>query len=166
MPQYTEHVNTQVEKNPAENHPPAHFLCPISSDCMYDPVLVNHNGFEYRFDRTSLEAHAQTRYRDNNPLTNESGFAEAVIAGQTDTNLQKEIQESQWAPEKPEPIFIDEEKPEDNEAFRVVAIEFRLPSAWSWSGRVWPHYGEGEEERMDTIEERFRFYFGDNNLLG
>ena len=151
MPQCTEHTRPLIEKNIPRGHPPDHFLCPISSDCMYDPVVVKHNGFEYRFERTSLDAHAQTRYCDNNPLTNVGGFSEAAAAARTDTELQKEIRQSRWAPEKPEPIVIGGENQEDEPYSVFAALEFRLPSAWSWTGSVWPRY---DAERSDTVEDQ------------
>ena len=160
MQQYTEPAEA-TEKNEASN-PPNHFLCPITSECMYDPVLVTHDGFDYRFERTSLEAHAQTRYRDRNPLTNKEGFSEAVAEAETDTNLQKEIHESQWAPQKPEAVVIENEE-EESESLNVTVVEFHLPSVWLWNESMWPRYSEAE--RSNTLEDCVRFYFGDNISL-
>lgn len=75
--------------------PPKHFLCPISLDVMQRPVMVVHNGCPFWFDSSSLAHHARTPQRDNNPLTNEPGFADAPRVPAT--SLQEEINASKWA---------------------------------------------------------------------
>ena len=80
---------------------PPHYLCPISLECMRDPVIVDHMGSAYWFDRESLEQHRRSEYADNNPLTNEPGFLGAAWA--PDDELRSEIHKSKCAPGPPEP---------------------------------------------------------------
>lgn len=158
MPQCTEPAGVTTESGPSK-HPPSHFLCPISSECMYDPVVVTHNGFDYRFERTSLEAHAQTQYHDSNPLTNVKGFAKAAAEASTDADLQRQIRESEWAPQKPDPIVItDEEGTQQGryEDFRVTlaGLRLRLPTVLSLLPEsVWPRFNTRNEE--GEIDDEF-----------
>ena len=87
---------------------PERFICPISLSPMKEPTIVDHNGRAYWFEKRCLDLHAHTAHADRNPITNETGFAAALRA--LDTELQKEIQSSQWAEEIEEECFSDIEE--------------------------------------------------------
>ena len=75
--------------------PPPQYVCPISLEVMRNPVLVLHGGKTYSFDRRSLELHAQTKFKNKNPLTNLGGFSEAMRI--PNDRLREEIEKSAWA---------------------------------------------------------------------
>lgn len=74
---------------------PDRFMCPISLEVMQNPICVVHGNTVGRFDKRSLELHAQTPHRDRNPMTNVEGFSKALRM--PDHVLRKEIEQSQWA---------------------------------------------------------------------
>lgn len=77
--------------------PPSHFLCPISLGTMSHPMLVEHNGHPFYFDRDSLEEHLKTEGGHRNPISREEGFDKALMV--LDKELQSQIMASEWAPE-------------------------------------------------------------------
>ena len=74
---------------------PDRFTCPISLEVMKNPICVVHGNTVRRFDKRSLELHAQTEHRDRNPMTNVEGFCKALRM--PDHVLQEEIEQSRWA---------------------------------------------------------------------
>tara|TARA_A100001015_G_scaffold215456_1_gene241905 strand:- start:543 stop:1043 length:501 start_codon:yes stop_codon:yes gene_type:complete len=120
--------------------PPDHFLCPISREVMREPIMIEHEGHPYWFDRKCLEAHAKTRYKDYNPLTNLPGFSKAPRA--SDDALRKQIEESAWAPSKneaDEDICITEEETDPYTHYTslsdianvVITSEFEVPGIYN-----------------------------------
>lgn len=93
--------------------PPENYVCPISLEIMRNPILVLHEGNTFNFDRRSLELHAQTKYKNRNPLTNLPGFQESTFI--PNERLQEEIQASEWA-------YGDNAEPERGDL--VNAIEY------------------------------------------
>ena len=69
--------------------PPSDLRCPISQDLMNDPVVVEHHGQNYYFDRVCVETWKKTPGGDMNPLTNLSGFREAII--KSDARLKDKV---------------------------------------------------------------------------
>lgn len=68
---------------------PSDLRCPISQDLMNDPVVVEHHGQNYYFDRVCVETWKKTPGGDMNPLTNLSGFREAII--KSDVGLKDKV---------------------------------------------------------------------------
>lgn len=95
-----------------DEEPPENFMCPISRECMWNPVVVVHNDFAYTFDEVSLKTHLKTDRRDYNPLTNVSGFEIAALDACHDTELKKQIHSSRWAPEPSQPVVLDDAESE------------------------------------------------------
>ena len=93
--------------------PPPHFMCPISLEVMRDPVIVEHQGSAYWFDRVSFLRHRQSEFGDRNPLTNETNFASAPFV--RDDELRTEIERSSWAP--------DPLEQEDTHAENITEVE-------------------------------------------
>lgn len=93
-----------------EEEAPENFVCPISRECMWDPVVVLHNDFAYTFDDVSLQTHLKTDRRDYNPLTNVPGFEIAALDACHDSALRKQIQASQWAPGPSEAVVLDDDR--------------------------------------------------------
>ena len=77
------------------NDPPDRFRCPISLEVMQNPICVVHGDTVGRYDKRSLELHAQTEHRDRNPMTNVDGFCKALRM--PDHVLREEIEQSKWA---------------------------------------------------------------------
>lgn len=107
---------------------PEHYLCPISRDVMADPVMVDHQGHVYWFDKKCLDAHSKTRYADQNPLTNLAGFRDAPRA--RDEALGDEIMKSRWAPDqaaREETICVSEDPPQESPLTITTLFDIVLP---------------------------------------
>ena len=78
------------------SRPPDHYICPITQDVMCYPVIVEHNGHPYWFDRDALETYLGTDQADKNPISRETGFSR--VPAVLDEALQDEILKSEWAP--------------------------------------------------------------------
>ena len=74
---------------------PDRYRCPISLEVMQNPICVVHGNTVGRYDKRSLELHAQTEHRNRNPMTNEEGFCKALRM--PDHVLREEIEQSRWA---------------------------------------------------------------------
>ncbi len=129
-----------------DDPPPDHYVCPITRECMWEPMVVTHKAYTYRFDRVSLDAHLKTAYADRNPLTNVDEFLEPGRNAVVDTALRDEIRASRWAPEPTKPIELQEE------ASRGGLLGIELSFSLAWAG-MWPLYQEPDRE----IEENELF---------
>ena len=69
---------------------PIEFRCPISLDIMNEPLVVTHQGADYRFDELPLNTWKTTPNGDKNPLTMMSGFLGAVV--KKDSELKERIE--------------------------------------------------------------------------